>query len=112
MNELLFAAWTVLAAAAPAAPTDAPLMIRGVKVGERFHISGCDGETLVNRDVTLWSAPGPAIDTGATSVVKVEGGEVAGKCAGEVVTLRAIQTVGEVEYARVETAGKKTGWVT
>jgi len=101
---LVLLAPPLLAAEAPA--------VRGVKVGERFHVSGCDGDTLVNREVSLWSKPGASIDTGATVVTRVKGGEVAGKCAGDVVTLREIQSVGEVEYARVETAGKKTGWVT
>lgn len=92
-----------------------PTQGRLPKVGERFHVTGCERGKLVVPVVRLWSQPG-GLAAGARPVGQVSGEGRADQgleCQGSVVIAREVRTVGGRTFVKVETVvGSQVGWIT
>lgn len=92
-----------------------PAAALDIKVGDRFHITGCEKGELMVPVVNMWNKPGGAIK-GAKVIGKLsgDGREDQGlKCQGAIVELLEIKNVDDRIFLKVKSVvNSKVGWIT
>lgn len=92
-----------------------PVAASDIKVGDRFHITGCENGELMVPVVNMWDKPGGLIE-GAKVVGKLsgDGREDQGlKCQGAIVELLEIKNVDGRIFLKIKSVvNSKVGWIT
>lgn len=89
-----------------------PVMALDVKVGDRFHITGCENGELLVPVVNMWSKPNNAADI--IGILSGDGREDKGlKCQGAIVELLEITKVNGRNFLKIKSVvNLKEGWIT
>ncbi len=87
---------------------------RAVRVGDRFHITGCENGDLLLPLVNIWSQPPGS--PGARPIATLSGQgrpDGAGRCQGAIVAALEVRTTGGRTHIKIESVVNGTiGWIT